>query len=112
MQVGSSTHPSDHILRAFANGSLDARSASAVGNHLDECQECLQKVVGISSDGFLDAFRRARPSGNPRQGRTEGDGDTQILRSQANTPGTVNATLAGPSLGEGIPEELANHPDY
>ena len=59
MQALTSLHPSEQILWAFANGQLDAASAESVTTHLDGCQECLLKVAGISSDGFLDAFRRA-----------------------------------------------------
>ena len=69
MQAPTSIHPSDQILRAFGNGQLDPASAEAVSTHLDECEECLQKVAGISSDGFLDAFRNARSALHAEQRR-------------------------------------------
>jgi len=49
-------------LQAFGNGQLDAAAADVVCRHIDECQDCLLKVSGVSSDAFLDALRRARSS--------------------------------------------------
>ena len=75
MQANASIHPSDESLRAFGNGQLDPASAEAVSAHLDKCEECLQKVAGISSDDFLDALRKARPRGDPEPRRSGTDLD-------------------------------------
>jgi serine/threonine protein kinase len=95
MQAPPSVHPSEQMLRAFGNGELDAASAESVGSHLDDCQDCLRKVVGLSSDGFLEAFRRGR--------------STRSMNSERAAPRTKPATSAP---GDDIPTELANHADY
>jgi serine/threonine protein kinase len=112
MQAPPSPHPSDQTLRAFSNGELDAASADAISDHLDVCAECLQRVAGISSDTFLDAFRRARSTGSRAPSRTEPDRARSLLRSHPGLPRTEAAKVAASSVAEGIPAELANHPDY
>jgi WD40 repeat protein/serine/threonine protein kinase len=111
MQAPASPHPSEQILRAFGNGQLDATSAEAVGEHLDGCPECLRKVVGISSDSFLDALRRARSTESPSSSRTEPEHTRSLLKSHPSLQGTETAALATSSLAAGLPAELSNHPD-
>ncbi len=109
MQAPISTHPPDQVLRAFGNGQLDPASTEAVSTHLDECEECLQKVAGISSDGFLNAFRNARSALHAEQRRAEIDLDRPRVATRPSLPRTE--TMSSPP-GDEIPTELANHPDY
>jgi WD40 repeat protein/serine/threonine protein kinase len=109
MQAPTSLHPSDQTLRAFGNGQLDADSAEAVSAHLDECAECLLKVAGISSDGFLEALRNARSARDPEQRCTEMDCDRSRPASRPSLPCTEPTTSP---VGDDLPAELAHHPDY
>ncbi len=95
MQAPPSLHPSEQMLQAFGNGQLDGASAEAVSTHLDECEDCLLRVAGISSDGFLEAFRRAR--------------STERMSSER---AATDRSKSSAATGDGIPAELANHPDY
>ncbi len=109
MQAATSVHPSDQTLQAFGNGQLDPISAEAVSTHLDECEECLLKVAGISSDGFLDAFRNARSAlrAEPRRPETLRDRPRAATR-----PPLPRTESMAPPLGDDLPAELAHHPDY
>ncbi len=109
MQAPASIHPSDQTLRAFGNGQLDADAAEAVSTHLDECDECLQKVAGISSDGFLEALRKARSRRDPEPRGSGMDRDQPRAATRPSLPSTEAKTLPP---GAEIPTELANHPDY
>ena len=107
MQAAPSLHPWTDV-RAFGNGPLDASSADSVSSHLDECEDCLLKVAGISPDGFLDAFRRADPLKAWRlAGRRRGGSVTG--RHRPELPRTKPMTSA---MGDGLTAELANHPEY
>jgi serine/threonine protein kinase len=112
MQASPALHPSEQVLQAFGNGQLDAASADAVCKHLDECQDCLLKVSGVSSDGFLDALRRACSSASLASTRTMPDQTESRDASREGLPRTGATTLSNSSLAERIPVELANHPDY
>ena len=109
MQAPASLHPSEQTLWAFGNGQLDAASAESVSTHLDGCQECVLKVAGISPDGFLDAFRRARSTQHPQRCRTEMDRDQSPAATRSYLPSTEPSTSP---VSEEIPAELASHPDY
>jgi serine/threonine protein kinase/DNA-binding beta-propeller fold protein YncE len=111
MQAGPSPHPSDRNLRAYANGELDAAFAEAIVQHLDACEDCLLKVASISSDGFLDAFRRARSGVS----LTTGGIDPRIAGSDlvigSGLPSTEGGTSTS-SVADKFPEALVDHPDY
>ena len=112
MQASPSLHPSEQTLQAFGNGQLDDATADAVCKHLDECEDCLLRVAGLSSDGFLDAFRQARSSeGGVSSGATR-DQAQSLTTSRAGVPRTGATSAATSSVAESIPAELANHPDY
>ena len=109
MPAPTSLHPSEQTLRAFGNGQLDSAYVEAISAHLDGCEACLQKVVGLSSDGFLDAFRQARSTAGPGPQVAE----TAPARSRAATRASLPPTEAmAPPPGDEIPAELANYPDY
>ena len=109
MQAAPSLHPSEQTLQAFGNGRLDASSADSVSSHLDECEDCLLKVAGISPDGFLDAFRRARPTQSMASGRAAPGRDQSRAATRPELPRTKPMTSA---MGDGLTAELANHPEY
>jgi serine/threonine protein kinase/WD40 repeat protein len=109
MQALPLLHPSDRDLCAFANGELDSAKSAVISTHLDDCHECLQKVAGISSDGFLDAFRNARLSESSAPGETD-RGD--CLYRDAIRPFLGNTGAAGGFSAAGIPPGLADDPDY
>jgi len=112
MQASPSLHPSEQTLQAFGNGQLDAATADVVCRHLDECLDCLIKVSGVSSDGFLDALRRARSSESGVSSGASRDQAQSLATSRAGLPRTGAASAATSSMAESIPAELANHPDY
>jgi serine/threonine protein kinase len=110
MKAPAARHPSDQTIRAFGNGQLDDASADAVSSHLDECEECSLKVAGISSDGFLDAFRNARSAMSPERHRVKIDGDRP---RSAGRPSLPRAEAMASPPGEEMPAELASHhPEY
>ena len=95
MQAPASIHPSDQTLRAFGNGQLDADAAEAVSTHLDECDECLQKVAGISSDG----------SSKPSARHARAGSGTAVPESTAISPGSHPA-VATQHRGEDLTRGL------
>jgi serine/threonine protein kinase len=113
MQASSFLHPPEKALRAYANGGLDARTTDLISAHLDECQDCLIKVAGISSDGFLDAMRRAHSAIDSNVERPASANPHQQQNPEGETPRSAGVTLqAAARAEETLPTELANHPDY
>jgi serine/threonine protein kinase/Tfp pilus assembly protein PilF len=109
MQALSSLHPSDQVLRDFGNGALDVATADAISAHLDVCRDCLRRVAGISSDGFLDAFRRAHFLETQCQGMTDPDGKGERV---ASGPDLLRTEPAVATLGDSLLPDLAHRPDY
>jgi serine/threonine protein kinase len=60
MEVPLAVHPTQQILDAFGLGKLDERATEAVGQHLESCPSCRQRVAELTTDTFLDHFRSAR----------------------------------------------------
>jgi serine/threonine protein kinase len=69
----------------------------------------LFKVAGISSDGFLEAFRNARSARGAERRRAEEERDRHRAATRPSLPPTEAMTSP---LGDDLPAELANHSDY
>ena len=105
MDAGVNLHPSDEALLAYGLGKLIGDSAQRVSEHLDSCDDCLQRASGLSTDEtygatFLDRLKRARLSERP--GATSTIPFEQRDKRLATTDGPQDAP----------PPELASHPDY
>ena len=111
MQARATTHPPDRLLRDFGNGKLEGDVAATIAAHLDECPDCLNKVAGISSDGFLEAFRRARPGDSYAATSLETNPESDRAADRLALPKTTSADVA-PLHEESVPLELVDHPDY
>ena len=112
MQAAPLLHPTEQTLQAFGNGQLDEASADAVCKHIDECRECLDRVSGLSSDGFLDALRKARSGDRGTSRRTTADPVRTRSMSHSGLPRADAATKASSSVEGDVPPELLHHPDY
>src|SRR5271165_5667942 len=60
MAAPAAVHPSDNTLESYGLGKLDDGSAEAVSKHLEQCQECRNRVAELSPDTFLGRLRDAQ----------------------------------------------------
>jgi serine/threonine protein kinase len=101
MAVQRSTHPSADTLKAFGLGKLDDSSSGMVMDHLDQCDECRQKVTALSGDDFLQRLRQAHShSSTPAPAKSL----AEIV--QAEKSPTSRTPIPN------LPPELANNPHY
>jgi serine/threonine protein kinase len=102
MSVRTSPHPTDQTLSAYGLGKLEEVLADAVGSHLEQCEECRNRVAELSADSFLERAREAQ-----EDSRTSAKGESR-LGGSGRDPG-VNPL---PPPAETLPPGLADHPDY
>ncbi|HEY7425837.1 MAG TPA: protein kinase, partial [Gemmataceae bacterium] len=106
MAVQREVHPSADVLKAFGLGKLNEGSSGVVMDHLDQCDECRNKVAALSGDDFLDRLRQAHGrSGTPAPGQALSDSAAGSKPPQQRPPSNRTAI---PNL----PGELANNPHY
>jgi serine/threonine protein kinase/formylglycine-generating enzyme required for sulfatase activity len=96
-------HPSALALRSFGLGKLDEASAQAVLAHLSDCSDCRDKVTSQSGDSFLGQLRAAHGGARGTPAPAE------PLAGLARTP---ESRKEPPAAIVGLPQELANNPDY
>jgi serine/threonine protein kinase/WD40 repeat protein len=98
--VQRSTHPSADTLKAFGLGKLDDSSSGVVMDHLDQCDECRNKVAALSGDDFLQRLREAHSRSSTPAPAKSLTNDPYVTLPPSQTP--------IPNL---LPQ-LANNPHY
>lgn len=103
-----STHPSEDDLSAFGLGDLDEDVAAAVETHIEDCQQCAETLLGLSSstDTFVAALKRADSKRTEMEQASSADQETLGLSSA-----DANSQPPAERVGD-IPPELVNHPRY
>jgi serine/threonine protein kinase len=105
MNASQSLHPTDHALRAYGLGNLDAAAAESIDNHLESCSDCQRRVAELSSDRFLERLRKAQvPPVSP--------GPITSSTTRRSMLDTGAAGSARPPPARTLPPGLADHPDY
>ncbi len=94
-------------LRTFGLGQLDAGEASAVEEHISQCQACCRTLAEVGPDTLVEMLRNARPI--PEMVAESG--------TVAGTHWPGEDVPVRPSAGEGpapigLPPELMNHSRY
>ncbi len=54
---GSTDHPNETILKAYAQGRLTLAEAESLDRHLEGCEECGRKLADVGSDTYSDLLR-------------------------------------------------------
>ncbi len=105
----SSHHPSDDQLKAFGLGDLDPQNSAKVEVHIEECHECSETLLGLSSssDTFVSSLRRAGQSEQEASEPTPASQEETIALSLD----AADSRLADDGLRD-VPPQLLNHPRY
>ncbi|MHC5536836.1 protein kinase domain-containing protein [Singulisphaera rosea] len=98
------SHPSDRDLAEYGLGRLDESLASSIHGHLERCEECRSRVIGLSHDTFLGRLREAGLS----------PGDTTLSRGELEITPTSRSLQGEPAPPpvDSLPPGLASHLDY
>ena len=105
MNAPRSPHPSAQTLGSFGLGKLDDELSEAVGRHLEECDDCRNRVAELSADNFLKKVRRAeKPVDVTNTGASLGD--------WSQTGAGLNPQQQGPPAADTLPPGFADNPDY
>lgn len=100
----NSLHPDDQTLNDYGLGKLDDDSAGRVDDHLSGCDDCRQRVAGLTSDSFLGRLRQVhKPSPTSIPGGSMEPGTLSFLQGKTPSP---------PPSMDSLPLGLADHLDY
>ncbi len=100
MDAAPSVHPSEETLGLYGLGKLDDESLRAVGEHLEACDVCRNRVAHVPADSFLQRVRGAREASRSMFGQSEA------------YPTRDHKPAIPPPSADSLPPGLGDHPDY
>jgi serine/threonine protein kinase/WD40 repeat protein len=110
-RLASSAHPSVEKLRTFGLGQLEEGEASAIEEHVSQCEACCRTLAEAGSDTFTNLLRNSGPAlpGVPTS-------EARTLAPDSPSPVAAGGQTAADSSAEppsfGPPPELLRHPRY
>lgn len=107
MNTRSAACPSAYELADFGLGRSDNETVSAIGAHLETCDECRRTVAALSDDSFIGRLRAV-------SGHSAATCESQTAVNAEATPSADNSNdlLRFKESSAKPPPELTNHPDY
>jgi WD40 repeat protein len=110
--VTESAHPGAEKLRSFGLGQLDEAEASAVEEHVSQCEACCRALAAVGPDPFTDLLRSSRL---PPPTIPANEIVTQVYAPDAPPAATTGWTAASAPPGQAAfapPPALLHHPRY
>jgi formylglycine-generating enzyme required for sulfatase activity/serine/threonine protein kinase len=104
-QTHATAHLGDETLTSYSLGKVDDTVAETVGRHLAKCPDCRRRAAELSTIG-----RTAAPRNSPTQpGKTASD---KQRSEKPDASGGVSPGKRTQAPLKGLPEGLADHPQY
>ncbi|MCO6454774.1 MAG: protein kinase [Pirellulaceae bacterium] len=107
----SAIHPKSEQLVAFGLGKLDPAAATEIAEHLNDCRECSETIVGLQDDTFVGLVRQSPPPLS-LAGHDDSPSPAVQLDLPHVTMDVASGTQQARSTPIDLPRELREHPRY